>query len=168
MANFKILRAHVILTHCGLVTPYGNIDLGQHWHALLPEPMLAYRQNDLWHSPESNITYAVIWHVTPIYHYWTSIMVPYLWVTATHLQYINMGIEMIYRIYLTQIHPCLQSYISSTQFPAGFQPMWSNLLAELVAHKVLIEPNTRLYHSPILASLLLHCHTVGSHKPCSW
>ena len=22
----------VILTHCGLVTPYGDIDLGQHWH----------------------------------------------------------------------------------------------------------------------------------------
>ena len=31
-----------ILTHCGLVTPYGDIDQSQHW--LLPVPMLIYNQ----------------------------------------------------------------------------------------------------------------------------
>ena len=117
----------------------------------------------------------------PIHQYWASVLVPYVWVKSLQLSCNIWFWVCIYRwlrarlhylqcfsngdtavlhkainiIYLTQIHPCLQSYISSTQFPAGFQPMWSNLLAELVAHKVLIEPNTSLYHSPILASLQL-------------
>ena len=95
----------------------------------------------------------------PIYHNWVPILVPYLWVTATHLQYINMGIEITYAIYIIWIHPWLQPYIyiyifiSYIQFPAGFQSMWSNLSTELGAHRVLIKPNTGLYHSPILASL---------------
>ena len=29
--NFRMTRVNVKLTHCGLVTPYGDIDLGQHW-----------------------------------------------------------------------------------------------------------------------------------------
>ena len=37
------------LTHCGLITPYGDIDLGQHWLRLdgtkpLPEPILTNHQ----------------------------------------------------------------------------------------------------------------------------
>ena len=34
-----------VLSHCGLVTPYGNRDLGQHWPdgtKPLREPMLTY------------------------------------------------------------------------------------------------------------------------------
>ena len=35
------------LTHCGLLTPYGDIDLGQHWPdgtKPSPEPVLTYHQ----------------------------------------------------------------------------------------------------------------------------
>ena len=27
----KLLRANQLLTHCGLVTPYGNMNVDQHW-----------------------------------------------------------------------------------------------------------------------------------------
>ena len=42
------LKLNVALTHCGLVTPYGGRDIGQHcWPdgtKSLPEPMLTYHQ----------------------------------------------------------------------------------------------------------------------------
>ena len=50
------------LTHCGLVTPYGDRDLGQHWYRYsllpdgtkpLPEPILTQYQ---WHSSQCNFT----------------------------------------------------------------------------------------------------------------
>ena len=71
------LRDHVIqiwlytgfivsLTHCGLVTPYGDTDLGQHWlegNSLLSDgtkPLLNQSwlviSEVVWHSPEGNLT----------------------------------------------------------------------------------------------------------------
>ena len=59
------------LNHCGPVTPYGDINLGQHWHSgngllpdgtkPLPEPMLTFHQRYgvLWHSSDSNFTRSV-------------------------------------------------------------------------------------------------------------
>ena len=45
-----------MLSHCGLVVPYGDIDLGLGLcqGKPSPQPMSTYHTGVLWHSPESN------------------------------------------------------------------------------------------------------------------
>ena len=64
--NVLMVVQPLALTHCGLVTPYGNIKLGETLASgngllpyntkPLPEPMLSCHQGVLWHSPGSNFT----------------------------------------------------------------------------------------------------------------
>ena len=68
LSCFVLVILSQTLTHCGLVMPYGDKDLGQHW--LRQGPVAWWHQaitwinvdiikGVLWHSPESNFTRGV-------------------------------------------------------------------------------------------------------------